>query len=835
MRTEIYINNTLIDVSDDIALNLNYAIADIKTPDKRNSSYSKTITIPGSKTNNKLFSYIFDVSKEARVIGVENFTPDFNPNKKASCRIYSDTLLQFNGQAQMLQVNIDGDKIEYEIGVTGQLANLFTEIDGLELTNLDFSEYDHEFTRDNQKDSWDTSIIKNGSPYVNFSGGEPIGEGYVYPIIDYGYNSTSPIKFDVAHLFPAIYLKTYIDKIFQKANFTYTSAFFTSDFFKHLIIPFSGEVIKLSPVDVESRKFLADSPDPVTVSASIQSNFNGTGYDNEIPGPFSVLGYEDLFPGIIEGVRFLNDSVLPAFDNNNVYTSTYGQFRPYKKGTYDLVFYFKGVLRVTVPPTMTITNTVQPTVVGVINAYNNVITRIGTGNGPQLMDTMNTIGGGVYEFPFDHVARATGILMNTTDLAVCQLVISINSGIVLNDTASLVSDNITFEVEYDLDETYYYNIPVVNPLLESDTFLMNSAVPRKVSIKDFFLSIIKLFNLYVTPDPDNERNLIIEPQKDFYTGNSVVDWSDKLDLSKQILIKPVSEIEGKEYNFAYKEDKDYYNNNYQTKWSKTYGEYKKDIDNDFVKGKKMLDIIFSATPSVGNNQNNMVIPRIYNLKDTLEKDPAAFNPRILYYGGVKSVDNVWTYQTVGGDFSESYYSYAGHLDDPYLPSVDLLFELPEQIYWGSAGDIGSNYTNNNVYNIYYKQFIEEITDKDSKILTAYFRLRPLDIFKLSFKNFIHVNGINYRLNKVFDFNPLAEETTRVELSKIRLGIPFVPTTIVIDDTPSNPSNFGLIEGGEDEVRDLAATSTIHLIDGGEDVVIGIGSVNNINIVNGGQN
>ena len=44
--TEIVINNTSLDVYKDIPISLNYSIADIRNPDKRNTSFSKTITLP---------------------------------------------------------------------------------------------------------------------------------------------------------------------------------------------------------------------------------------------------------------------------------------------------------------------------------------------------------------------------------------------------------------------------------------------------------------------------------------------------------------------------------------------------------------------------------------------------------------------------------------------------------------------------------------------------------------------------------------------------------------------------------------------------------------------
>jgi hypothetical protein len=59
---EVIVNSTILDLSDDIPLALNLSIADIREPEKRQQSFSKTITVPASDTNNKLFTHAFNVS-----------------------------------------------------------------------------------------------------------------------------------------------------------------------------------------------------------------------------------------------------------------------------------------------------------------------------------------------------------------------------------------------------------------------------------------------------------------------------------------------------------------------------------------------------------------------------------------------------------------------------------------------------------------------------------------------------------------------------------------------------------------------------------------------------
>lgn len=808
-RNEIYIGGVLVDSYEDISIaSLNFSVADLKDPDKRNTSYSKTIVLPGSKANNKLFGHIYNISKESLENNSNrgiNFAPDFNPNLKADIKIYTDGLLQFNGYVQLLDIKIDEKGVQYEVAAFGTLANLFTSIEGFKLTDLDFSEYDHVFNKTNQKNSWATSIKKNGADYVNFSAGLPIGEGYVYPLIDYGYLQ-QPSTFEVLHLYPAIYVKNYVDKIFALAGFTYTSSFFTSDFFKKLIIPFSGQVIKLSPDQIEQRKFLANTPNALSYSYTDDQNL----------AIFPTAGF----------VLFTNDSTGSAFDPSNVYNPTNGAYTVNRSGQYEIGFTMN-VRRLITPPA---------TATRMVTQVNQIVLNIINVTTGQVI-TYDQYASNAFDWTQTIQCKAPAAFYNQGDVIKCRAYYRSVNARFFDASNNIVTGSYTSDLTINATGTTFYNNPIANPVTDGETMQVNSSIPKEVLIKDFMLSIIRMFNLYVVPDANNETNLIIEPQVDFFTGNSVVDWTDKLDLSSQIEIKPVSQIEGKQYVFGYKQDKDYWNDYYFNRWNKVYGTRDLTINNDFVKGVRKMDLIFSPTPTVGNSiYNNMAIPKIIKGREDGGQDPTTGNIRILIYGGVKNitVGAGWSYIGASGTTIETTYPYAGHVDDPYNPTIDLLFDVPDEIYWGSAATIGSNYTNNNLYNKYHKQFIEEITDKDSKIVIAYFRLRPIDIFQLDFRNYIHVDGINYRLNKIIDHDPLREGVTKVELAKIKRGVAFEPINVIVIDPGDNVKKFQILEGGLDEVRDLMASSYYNLVEGGLDEVIDIGATSPTKIINGGQ-
>jgi hypothetical protein len=163
-----------MDLSDDFDLLITRSIADIKNPEQRTSDWSKTVVLPGTKANNVLFGNIFEV--DHTVLGNGQFSPNFNPNKKADVLVLVDGFEQLRGFIRLIQINVlDSDTIEYECSLHGQTADLFTTLGNAKLSELNFDEYNHVLNLTNVTNSWDTSIIKNAT-----SQAFAYGEGYVY-------------------------------------------------------------------------------------------------------------------------------------------------------------------------------------------------------------------------------------------------------------------------------------------------------------------------------------------------------------------------------------------------------------------------------------------------------------------------------------------------------------------------------------------------------------------------------------------------------------------------------------------------------------------------------
>jgi hypothetical protein len=258
-------NGKPLDTFDDFNISLNYQIEDIMDITKRKTNFSKTIELPGTKNNNLFFQQIFDVN-------IDNI--NFNPNLRipANIRIGDNDIL--NGNLQLVNIISENEDVRYEVVVAGTLKDIINTFQDYYISDLDYSEYNHVRNRENIIDSWTHLLQINGLEQQVES-----GRGYVYPYIVTGGNDDITDNWYVYDAYPASYVKEIMDKIFRFSNFTYTSNFLDSDYFKSLIIPFSENKLQIDKEEEEERKVL------VGVDGTLP----------EIDGGTTATGYSDLF------------------------------------------------------------------------------------------------------------------------------------------------------------------------------------------------------------------------------------------------------------------------------------------------------------------------------------------------------------------------------------------------------------------------------------------------------------------------------------------------------------------------------------------------------------
>ena len=671
MRTEIYIDNYRLDLTKNISAEFTYAIDEIQEFATRNTSFSKTIVLPGNDTNNKLFGNIFEFGNANLYNeGQPNVGYNFNATKSVPCIILVDKIQIFKGVLRMLEIIIDDRSIEYEVCVFGELGGFINALGNYKLEDIDFGIADTTWNYTNIQNSWD-----------NIS-----GTGVYFPLIDYGVESTNKVDFSFDAFRPALYVKEYLTKILDGSGYTYEFPLLSTALMNRLVIPHNQKTLTKST----ALNLLATAKVKNYTSAAGNVEF-----DILNAGNFTITGSGSDF-------------------------------------TYNSATAFSGSITLNIS--------------GVINAISpsSDFTIQLRKNGTPISGVTYTTPGNNYNFNAD-LSVSLVTLVNTDTLDV-DLVGNFSDLDIESGNFSVISSNPT-------EVTVNYG----------DSIVINNTIPKGVFQKDFFASIVKMFNLYVYEDKLVEKKLIIKPFIDFYDG-SQIDWTDKVDRGSVMRLKPMSEFTARYYDYKYKQDNDFYAENYRKKFNEGYGDFIYDSENEFVKEVDATELVFAGTVLYRKTGTDKIYPAIYKLSnENTKEDKMDSVIRILQAKKISSVSSWNMINGIGGSVIASYgdYGYAGHLDDPYNPQADINWGATKEVYYNPTSVTAAN-----LFNGYWSEYIAEITDKDSKLLTCSLKLNEVDIYNLDFSKLIYIDGSLWRLNKVLDYNPMDFNVTKVELLKV---------------------------------------------------------------------
>ncbi len=669
ISTEIYIENYQVDLVQDISTDFTYTIDDINDFGAKNTSFSKTISLPGTANNNKVFGFVFDLGN-ANITNdaLPNVNSNFNASKVANCRILIDKIQIFKGVIRLLEIVNQSGTIEYQCSVYGDLGGFISQLGNKRLEDLDFSDYDEEWTFNNITSSWDTVS----------------GYGVYYPLIDTGNVSTNKVDFQYKAFKPSLFVKEYLEKIIEGTNYTWDFPLLETDLFKRLIIPCNQKLLqKLTNT---------------ALKADVTSNtYNNPSYIHFTPitlGDFTYNGSH----------QFTYNSATPMIDEINLNIA--GIINSINAGTTATISLYKnaGLLK------------------------------------EQVIAVPTT------PMPFSADLSVAGITFNQNDT----LYVSITSNV-----TQLQQLGGTLEV--------IKSTPSLQAVNLGEEIIINDTIPKGVFQRDFFISICKMFNLYVYDDQFDENKLHIKPYIDFYDGTTI-DWTNKVDRSKAWSIKPMSEINSRYYQFKFKSDNDFYNENYRKRFNEGYGDRIYDTEFDFVNNTSSTEVIFAASPLYQLQDTDKVYPAIYKKSnENAKEDTMDFVIRIMQAQKITG-RATWKIENNSSNLgSLNVYGYAGHLqfNSSFVPINDINFGAPSELFFSTT-----SYPTTNLFNAYYSDYMAEITDKDSKLLNCQVLLDSLDILQLDFSKMVWIDGVLFRINKVLNYNPMNYTTTKVELLKV---------------------------------------------------------------------
>tara|TARA_R100000808_G_scaffold118_1_gene858 strand:- start:1236 stop:4565 length:3330 start_codon:yes stop_codon:yes gene_type:complete len=852
------VKNYELDLQKNPNVVVNYNFLDLQNPENRKTNFSQTLKLPFSNANNQFFENWFDVNLDTLV---------YNTKTKFDALLYVDSIPQLKGFIELKAIYLNARL--YEVALFGDTANFFTEIKDKKLKDAFKTELadtpgefeidkqlDHNLTLQNIKNSWTTGITTTEETPTTTN-------DIMYPIIDWGHtiNPYSSAMFwspgdlwemnedggdtsqvldtygfvQASHLKPAIRIQRLLHIIAQKAGYQIKSTFLGIDdtndstpitdtqWFSRLFMTLSTETERVQTLHNTST----GSEGPF-IGFEVESNAS---YNMDIP----IQAYDTalewgLVDTMFDSYRVQNE----IFDPNNLYNDQL------------LDWGVEGVSGFPWTPSIRIPDSNSDNALLPSGSFYILI---------NLTITVNTVS--TEGEDIDGINMLYQVWDQSTDTVVWSMGFYLTTGTPANQLQFIVPIEATpgtiyyFTINSEPTSSSLFGTPTdyvnmtlvsssIRTLYTGDVGLMGGGLNGEVQMfhnmpditqSDFIKDLINRFNLIVNTDPDNEKLLIMEPYIDYVSAGETKYWTDKLDVSKEQVIKSTNKLQYKHLKFSDLEDKDILNQRYTKAHNVVYGEYNEFRQNDFA-GKEFKN--FSVmSPFIaqgvgewgingiqgGYNNGDIAVAYCFEAAEGEERKPIeGMKPKLFYYSGTPvDVSGVNPHTGTAFNFNILSSQYLEVQTDSI--STDNKFPLCLQYNLDSLGDVstttkilnwtyytpnfnsgftfnffGNVYSTHGYYNDYWAQYINEIYSEEARIMECYLNLTPDDIMTFSgtgFQDTYYIKNTLWRIINISNYLVGGNKSTKVTLLKVidKLtyecgAIPTVTTTGQITFTDS---------------------------------------------------
>ena len=670
---------------------------------------------------------------------------DFDASKRADAYILDNGQFFTNGQIILNAIhrNENEGNVEYEITFLGATADFGSKVGGGFMNDIDLDNLIHARTYQNVRNSW-TNQLFNGD--------------VVYGLIEWGYDydqDNRPIQPTLSNGFDNSFTNIANPLRLQQWKPQYRAKAVWDQIFKEAGYTYDSSFLES---DLFKRLYII-SENEAQAEAPAANTFEVTGTRVDSSTSSSTLIRYDAI------VRDASNS----FDlNTEAYTAS-------ATGSHTFTFSANAVMQqVSVFTTQTAN--------AVIQFFNQAGVVLGT-------------------IPFQFI-RGTGFPGVYIQPVNGTVTVNLNAGDVIR--TRLVTGNLT--PGPGILRTNLNQIVWQCTLTPPAIIVPSSILPSNIKKLDFVKSIINRFRLIFVPSRDIENHFTITPWKDWILQGSPLDWTNKLDSSKDLKIKPLFTGQSRFQVYKDQEDSDFLNYNYQLDYKETYGQLIFDSNNELLTGSTEYKDQFAPTPvsPIGFRDGDVpgsrfIIPHIAkdngSTDDTTgstiivgKREPIQPKLRLVFYNGLIAAPvGYYMAEDQGGGTPALQSLYPLMSQYNQWPVNQSTFDLNwrNQVPFWDIEDstLGNGATGLTSYEVYWKAWNDQVFDPYSRIVEANFTLDYNDILDIKYNNYIYVKDAWYVINKIIDYMPGTTTNCRVELVKLgNIGV-IVPGGITSSFTP----------------------------------------------------
>ena len=772
-----------LDLYSSVPIVINRSYAELQDISKKNSDYSLNLQLPGSKVNNQFFENFYDVDVQSYY---------FNPNARVNCDVLINDESYFTGYLKLNKINVQNSKVEYDVTLYSTVGNLYALMGNNLLKDLNYNDTGYTFNH-----IFGEATVVNGWGYSNFGTDGEQPQTYLYPIVHNGYLysgdtvhvsglTTGSTTLELTHYYTSTApIGSYSDLHTLTGTTGYKPYRINSPnqgLFDNQLKPALSMwnllklMFKTYGYTIKSDFFNTPWMKTLYMYGYYGSSSTKFGYNLQVINTLPIEGIEVIgLPFGFDGggnrtVGLTNVDLIVATKGTGIPCYCSSDFY----ATVQIERKYHGFLGITYTET----------------EYNTYLVQNGT-SGTTVNFSQNIPSNTVYR----HYQQIT-------------------------NTSPYVQISPVSALKY---PPVAVNDPV--PFLDGDFVDFSLVIDQNIKQIDILSSIAKKFNLVLVPNPDNPREIIIEPYNYFVGTGQIHDYTNMLSYDQGFTVEPALDFIDSNLTFTDSEDGDYGNKIFKDQNNRIYGQ-------SFVYGPTS----FKSTTGTTSTTFGPEIIRQWDTADQLPnggiKLPLGINyagataaytsqtgatqgaeqlnmtytgvktkPKLMWYLGSANVfldtlgefyDNTNLYKTYTINLltsSGTTFPGAGFENIPVIShtmpmgladrfkinndSACLLFN-PEQPTYVDV-DTFNAYTKNGAYNLFYGGRINNLYNPNTRFLTGKFYLKLSDYKNLHANDLIKVQNQYFTWNKINGYNLTNTQLTEIELVQANNATETYPT------------------------------------------------------------
>jgi hypothetical protein len=707
----------LVDLYENENISLNWSFNDIQDLAPR-GNYSRTFRIPFTPTNASIFGFIQENTFQFS---------GFNPKRKINASITVDTIPIIEGYVQFKAAyTSNGEVSDLEIVFFGNTVDFFKTIGDADFKNYISSEL---------QENYDFIVSYVTTDAVNASGNVYLGltdkgQNWVMNVNDSGTRNILSSDFNIVpkigELTPFVRARYIFDKIFALSGFEFneTDSTTLTEQLDKMWIPWIGE-----------SDLIAQQGNPDTARFKLTNSGSITLDTTD----FTLTNFASGGSCFVAELPTLNIDIDSGSNigANNIYTVPFS-------GSY----VFAGNM------TIQADNSIGSVWMGFLASDGVSSFLIANGGSANFVVWDNALQDYIYNTNTD-VDATTG-----TSSAFVQEGWTIKPILYIFTDVYLQSYNLNPLVTFTISSFEVGTLDISKPLFGNAIDWAANAPVMKCS--EFMSSLFKMFNLVVIADDINPNLLTFKPIQEYLAEGVAKDWSNKLDVSKDITLTSTADYQSKENLWTYKSMNDYFNQLYNAQGGRVYGRLLLiDPENDFATKEQKTEIMFGATPLNSIKGSDYPIPKFQSGNGQF----AAPGARILY----KTEDEI-TFNIYNDDFG-NVLPYTAFLFSHYTTAIPSIAD--EDLNFGQ--EVPLHYLDSTpyktLYQRYWNNYISDIYAPDARVIEAFFALDFADVYQFKFNDKIFIKDAYYRILDISDYVVGMQDSVKVKLIKFVSATP----------------------------------------------------------------